>query len=215
MELRSDDPPLSGIILAGGQSTRMGRDKALLDIGGKPLLSRIAGQMLTAGIHPVAVAVGEGQKEEQYRSILCDREGRVDFVRDIYPGCGPLAGLHAALSALPAGYAFVMACDMPVLSGSLLRRMAEAAFRLPAADPSAPDVFRTPEQPFHAIYHTRIAAQLRLRLEEGDYSVMRMLDTLNNHLVQPTPEEEEAFVNLNSPEMYESYIERTSRGDVD
>ncbi|MCQ6561986.1 molybdenum cofactor guanylyltransferase [Paenibacillus mendelii] len=209
MEHINDRPQLAGIILAGGLSTRMGTDKALLNIGGKPLLGRITEQMLAAGIPSVTVAARDEGRQEQYRRALAELAGHVDFVPDVYPGCGPLAGLHAAMSKLPGGFAFVMACDMPVLSVPLLQRMAEAASQKPAAESMpAPDVIRTPEQPFHAIYHSRIAEQLRPRLEQGDYRVMRMLDTLPTRFVHSTQEEEEAFVNLNSPEVYESYIRR-------
>ncbi|MBW7461860.1 NTP transferase domain-containing protein, partial [Paenibacillus sepulcri] len=80
-------------------------------------------------------------------------EACISFAQDSYPDSGPLAGLHASLSGVPEeGYVFVMACDMPVLSIPLFRRLAELAVH--TGEPG-PDIIRTSGQPFHALYHTR------------------------------------------------------------
>ncbi|MBW7475136.1 molybdenum cofactor guanylyltransferase [Paenibacillus oenotherae] len=213
------DKGISGIVLAGGQSVRMGTDKALLDINGKPLLQLLVEQ-LSELCEPVIIAVGDGEREQSYRDALGEWSQRSIFVRDAYPGSGPLAGLHAALSALPEGYAFVTACDMPCLSEPLLRRMiarTEAAGRTAAPSPdtsaeigiaAAPDVIMTAEQPFHALYHARIAGKLEGLLQEGEYRVMRMLAQLSTEVIPLDEEEEQAFQNLNTPEAYRQFLQR-------
>ncbi|QYR22004.1 molybdenum cofactor guanylyltransferase [Paenibacillus sp. sptzw28] len=201
--------PVYGIILAGGQSTRMGTDKALLDIGGKPLLRRLAERMLSLGLNSVTVSVSGNEQEKKYRAALGESlAAQIRFVQDEYPGCGPLAGLHAGLSGLPAGYAFVMACDMPVLSEPLLRRMLERAALKEVNN--KPDVIRTGGQPFHALYHTRTARMLLERLKWNDLRVMAMLSELETIILELSAEEEAAFINLNTPEMYEKFVSGSS-----
>ncbi|SFT24963.1 molybdenum cofactor guanylyltransferase [Paenibacillus sp. BC26] len=201
-----------GIILAGGRSSRMGSDKALLPVGarGEVILRAVAEQMLALGMPYVMVSVGDSEREEAYRSRLAGLLGQVRFVHDTYPDCGPLAGLHAALSAMyEPGYAFVMACDMPMLSGTLLARMlplASGEAAPPRTEAGMPQVIRTPNQPFHALYHTSVARELQQRLERHELRLMALLDALHTVEIQPLPNEEEAFVNLNTPELYADYV---------
>jgi molybdopterin-guanine dinucleotide biosynthesis protein A len=189
---------IHALILAGGQSTRMGTDKALLPINGKPLLYRLASQS-AAFAQTVTIAIGSPQRESLYREALVDLAPQVKFVADQFPGCGPLSGLHAGLSAIADGYVFVIACDMPQVSVSLLQLL------LGGIDSGA-DVIHTAGQPFHALYHTRIAAQIQASLEAQDYRLMGLLNRL--HTIELAPREEEqstAFTNLNTPEDYSKY----------
>lgn len=216
IEPSAGELPISGILLAGGRSSRMGTDKALLDRQGKPLLWHIAGGMAEL-CNPLVVAVGEKEREMLYREALDELVDRASFVCDVYPGRGPLAGLHAALSILPEGYAFVMACDMPFLSKSLLRRMIAQTTTIRDGQEEAvsgieqPDVIMAPNQPFHALYHTRIADKLERLLEQGEYRVMKMLAQMRVTVVSLESEEERAFQNLNTPEAYTQFLRDTKR----
>ncbi|WP_164545415.1 molybdenum cofactor guanylyltransferase [Paenibacillus albus] len=198
---------IHGVILAGGQSSRMGTDKALLPVGDKVLLRIIAEQMLSAGISgKIIISAGDGQREEGYRHALSRVQGTFEFVCDTYVDCGPLAGLHAALSIIPAqAYGFVMACDMPVLSESLLTRMITSASAV--EDGRRPAVVRTTvNQPFHALYNAVVVPQLQQLLEQRDLRVMSFLKELDALQLEPTPAEAEAFINLNTPELYAQYM---------
>lgn len=228
----------TGIILAGGRSTRMGRNKALLPIAGKPLVRHLAEGMLALGIARIVVACGPEARGPEYGALLRDLPGDVVMAADHYPDCGPLAGLHAALSAMPepGGYGFVMACDMPVIAVTLFERMLQAAVNSGAVELKAesidgpgqagsgghasssrdasssqdasllPQLIRTARQPFHALYHASAVGEIERRLERGDLRVMPLLGALRSVELAPTAEEEEAFVNLNTPELYEQYI---------
>ncbi|WP_274654437.1 molybdenum cofactor guanylyltransferase [Paenibacillus humicola] len=208
------DKRVAGIILAGGQSLRMGTDKALLPLGGRPLLGVLAEQML-ALCDPLIVAAGDSSREAAYRQALKGLPVRAEFVPDVYADSGPLAGLHASLGAAPEGYAFVMACDMPFVAETLARRMLERIARHDgwagtgaetggAAEP--PEIVHVPGQPFHALYHTRAAAEIRRMLEQGDYRLMGLLKRLSAETVEPDDEERRAFSNLNTPEAFERFL---------
>lgn len=117
-----------GLILAGGLSTRMGRDKALLPIDGRPLLARLIDAMRESLQGDIVVAVQSPERGALYRDRLSPLPEGVRFACDRVTEAGPLAGLAAGLAALPSGYAYTAACDSPELSGRWLARLlAEAA----------------------------------------------------------------------------------------
>lgn len=106
----------AGFVLTGGNSTRMGRDKALLSFGGEHLVHTIATTLSTV-VNPVTL-VGQPQRY-WHLPWLC--------LPDLRLGGGPLAGLHTALTATSAEFNLVVACDMPSLRPDWLRNLLNAA----------------------------------------------------------------------------------------
>jgi len=101
---------ITGIILAGGASRRLGRNKALLELGGRSLLAQAR-----AKIHPLCrevIVVGDPGGTGQLWGTR--------HVADIYPGHGALGGIHAGLQAARTEYSLIVACDMPFLNRDLL-----------------------------------------------------------------------------------------------
>jgi molybdopterin-guanine dinucleotide biosynthesis protein A len=200
---------IGGLILAGGQSSRMGRDKALLPIGGMPLIAALLGRM-ARHCGRVIIAYGDERRAREYRAAIAPvlesgaiAERRVAFALDRYADCGPLAGLHAGLSELQTGWALVMGSDMPHVSASLLARMRSAA----AAAGAAAAVVHAPGQPFHALYRASLAREIAERLERGERRLLALLDRPDAVAVAPEPDEaREAFVNLNTPEAYREHL---------
>src|SRR5271166_6204295 len=114
----------AGFVLAGGESRRMGRDKALLLYRGRPLIAHVAGTVekglgsqACCGSGPVAI-VGHP-----------DRYGDLGYrvLADIHANCGPLGGLVTALSASGADWNLAVACDMPNLTEADLGRLLHSA----------------------------------------------------------------------------------------
>ncbi len=122
------DAKLTGVVLAGGESRRMGQNKALLAVGGEKAIEAIIGAMSEVSLDVTVAA--NGQNASAYhmlgREIVCDR----------YPGQGPLSGIHAALHAARTPWIIVAACDMPFVTPGLfrfLKKIAEDAETGPAA----------------------------------------------------------------------------------
>ena len=112
--LGCDDPKSDaiGFVLAGGQSSRMGRDKTLLEFGGRPLVAHALDLFQEAGIKAmIAGAASSG------RASL---EAFAPVIEDASPGLGPLSGICAALSVTSARYAVFLPVDLPLLPASLL-----------------------------------------------------------------------------------------------
>src|SRR2546430_13569094 len=103
---------MSGVVLAGGSSRRMGRDKALMTLGGEPLVVR-AVRLLSGVCSDVAVASGDGRR--------LDGAGLgVRQVADVVPDAGPVAGIAAGLEAARHALVAVVAVDMPDANPALL-----------------------------------------------------------------------------------------------
>ncbi len=108
---------LTGLVLCGGRSRRMGTDKAVLDLGGSALLERSV-QLLRPLTELVLLSTGRG---DRYADLGCT------CVHDPVPDGGPLAGLAAGLAAARTPFVFLLACDMPRVDGELVRAICERA----------------------------------------------------------------------------------------
>jgi molybdopterin-guanine dinucleotide biosynthesis protein A len=163
-------PHVSGIILAGGQSRRMGRDKAFIELGGKPIIQRALDAVRAVCTETIIVA----NDTETYA-----RWG-ARVVSDVFPGKGALGGVFSGLQAAREVYALAVACDMPFLNVELLRYLVSLApafdVVIPRADdPSAQSVRgdgrstkRIGLHPLHAVYSKNCLAAMETRLKAGD-----------------------------------------------
>ena len=161
-----------GFLLAGGKSSRMGADKAFLDFGGQTLLDRALAVM--GAVCGKVTIVGDPaslRNMESSKSAAAKYFDRV--VADIFPGCGPLAGIHAALVHSPAELNLMLAVDMPFVSGELL------AFLFAAAEDednhAIVTVPRTSKglQPLCAVYRREFASSPSRLCGQGSTRSMR------------------------------------------
>ena len=117
---------LSAVILAGGESRRMGRDKAWLEMGGQPLIRRALSTVRDSGIQGIVIS---GRAGADYSSLGCP------VLFDLEPGCGPLGGIERALSAATAPLVLVLAVDLPGVTAAFLRKLAAHCDPLTGAVP--------------------------------------------------------------------------------
>jgi molybdopterin-guanine dinucleotide biosynthesis protein A len=110
---------VTGVILAGGRSERMGRDKALLKVGGKRIIDRTINTL--SGIFSDMLVVTNAPA--RYVDL------GVRLAGDLWPGTGALGGVYTALSWAPTSKIFVVACDMPLLSRAVIRHQVERSER--------------------------------------------------------------------------------------
>jgi molybdopterin-guanine dinucleotide biosynthesis protein A len=156
----------SAAILAGGQSRRFGgRDKSALRVNGRSLLER---QM--AALAPLAndLMVVHGE------SPLALVTARARLVRDRVPGCGPLAGLDAALAAARHDVLLVVACDMPFLTTPLLDCLLSLAGEGDAVVPETEDGYH----PLCAVYNRSCHDAVARHLAEGRLALRELLAVL-------------------------------------
>jgi molybdopterin-guanine dinucleotide biosynthesis protein A len=147
---------VAAFILAGGKSTRMGTDKAFVVLEGRTLLARAldVARAVTADVR----IVGDAAKFA----------GLAPVVEDVFPGCGPLGGIHAALRASAAELNLMLAVDVPFVSAGLPEFLIERA-RGTAAVVTVPRVGGW--QPLCAVYRREFAEVAEAALHEGRYRI--------------------------------------------
>jgi molybdopterin-guanine dinucleotide biosynthesis protein A len=186
---------IGAIILAGGQSRRMGQTKALLRL--HPDGPRLI-ELVCAAVQPLA------------DEIVVSTNTPADFawlglplVADAVPGAGPLAGLAAGLAALHSEWGLLVACDMPFLVTDVLRylcdqRRDDLAAVVPLNPAGRPE-------PLCALYHRACLPVLRQHLAAGDYAMQAWLAQVPTRFIPaadllPLDPDLRTFRNLNTPE---------------
>jgi molybdopterin-guanine dinucleotide biosynthesis protein A len=186
---------VEGFILVGGASSRMGTNKALLEVGGLNFVERI--QAALAFITTETSLVG-AKKEYPAWPLL-------PVVADVHVKWGALGGLHAALTACRAQWAAIVACDLPFVTGELFVRLASLQENFDALVPVQPD---GRVQPLCALYRT---ASCRERAEAliiaGERRPRALLDAVNTRRVRfdelsDLDDASRFFINVNTPQDY-------------
>jgi molybdenum cofactor guanylyltransferase len=181
-------------VLAGGKSSRMGRDKALLPFRGGALAGHVAATVAAAA--GSVVLIGDPQKYAHLGyAVLPDRR----------PGAGPVGGIESALSYTAADWNLVLACDMPAMPAEFLRGLMDAAERA-GADALVPAGPTGRLEPLSAVYHRRCRETLCRALDAG---VRKVTDALAGlEVARFAVDNAACFENLNTPEEWACYYTR-------
>ena len=191
--------------MAGGESSRMGRDKALLKLGGAPQVVRTA--RLVESVVAPPVIVGEAGP---YREL------GLRVIADDWPGAGPLGGIATALRASEAPWNLIVACDLPHLTRAWLAYLVERALAT-QADAVLP-MSTGGVEPLCAMYHKRCEPAIRAALEGGTRKVTDGLKELLVEMIGPLEwksfdSEGLLFKNMNAPEDYDEARARLGEGE--
>jgi molybdopterin-guanine dinucleotide biosynthesis protein A len=192
---------VSGYVLAGGRSARMGTDKALLELAGKPLVQRAVETLsqICNNVH-----------------ILSSRPELAAFgplVADLHPGCGPLGGIEAALLHTSTAWSLFLAVDMPFVPSSFLNIWTEEIVALKNARLSLFTLDGKP-QPALCLIHRELAPFFQQAIDRKDFKLFPTFEGMARAIaiklgapfdevmvVRPV-ENETWFANLNTPEEF-------------
>jgi molybdopterin-guanine dinucleotide biosynthesis protein A len=183
---------ITGVIQAGGKSTRMGgQAKALMELGGRRIIDRIT-DVLRAVTDDLLIVTNT---PEAYASL------RLPMVPDVFPDHGSLGGIYSGLKAATGDAAFTVACDMPFLMPEVARLVIDRAALADVVVPMCGGRLET----LHASYAKRCLEPIEQRLRNGRLKIAGFFDEVE---VLAIPEEEVArfgrpdviFMNVNTPE---------------
>lgn len=182
-----DDPAdVTGVILAGGQSRRMGRDKATLSLAGRTLFEH-ALHALDAVFERVLIA---GDRPDLASTA-------VPCFPDTYPG-STLGGIHGGLKAAQTPWIFVAPCDLAAPDPNLIRHLLPYRHQHEAVVPRTPKGF----EPVFALYHKNCLPAMEQMLRTGNYRIYDFYDRIRVRLVEAREMPagwETSLINLNSP----------------
>ncbi len=185
---------VQGFILVGGQSSRMGEDKARLRFGGRTSVELIAGAL--QGVTQIVTTVGWPQRTVE----------ALPNIPDLRPGWGPLAGIEAALRHAKSEYCLIVACDFPFVTGELFEFLLE---RAPGSDAIVPMQADTRPQPLCAIYRAENCLPATASALAADQHAPRaLLERVRTHYIAfdelcHLAGSSNFFFNVNTPANYE------------
>ncbi len=183
--------PASAIILAGGKSTRMGIDKALLNINGKSAVTHIYNQLVTY-FDEIILSMNT-EKEVHLRNIR--------VVSDIEDGHGPLMGVYSALMASQSMVNFVIACDIPKINMALLFKQLAFSEEYAIVVPS----FKEGQfEPLFAIYNKNVTSAAKKMLDQKNRRIYDLFSECKTKIV--TTPDNMWYVNLNTPDDYQNFL---------
>ncbi len=190
---------ISGVILAGGKSSRYGRNKALVAFNGTPLIERVIRVLKRLFEHVVLIT----NTPEEYAYLHLPME------QDIIKGLGPLGGIYTALQTISTEYGFFVACDMPFLNSPLITYMIE---HREEHDVVAPKIDWKIEA-LHALYRKTCLPEVERLIRNNQYQTIRFFDRVSVRYVHKDEVRRfdpslRSFLNINRPED----LARISRG---
>lgn len=178
-------------IQSGGNSLRMGQDKGLIPLAGRPMIAHALDRVSGLGDELLITT----NRPERYRFT------RARLVPDPVPGAGALAGLYTALSAAQGDPVLVVACDMPFLSRPLLGHLLSLASQADAIVPRRAGEF----EPMHAVYSRGCLPAIHTALDRGECRVVSFFADVRIRVVgqaemEPFDPSGLSFFNINTPE---------------
>ena len=189
--------PASAIVLAGGDSSRMGRDKAMLPVAGKPLIEVIVEQ-LKLRFDNILISA---RRADDYRFL------GLEIVPDAAPGQGPLRGIASALPRTKHDLAFVTACDIPRIDLKFVEHLLDLAEGHEVVLP-----FRPPDlyEPLFAVYRRSVVGPAEEILAAGKRSLLELLDKVRVRRVKIP--EGLSFGNINTRADYRKLVGGRPKG---
>ena len=182
---------VTAFILAGGKSTRMGGDKAFVTLNGRTLLERMLD--LARSVTEHVRIVGDRAKFSQFAPV----------VEDVFRGCGPLGGIHAALRSSQTELNLIVAVDVPFLSKEFLRFLIAKS----RGSQATVTIARTSDgwQPLCAVYRREFADLAEKGLQGDRYRIDALFDPATTMVIEENELHEQGFSshlfrNLNTPE---------------
>ena len=168
-----DSKKVTSIILAGGKNLRLGRNKAIENIGNITLIERVAKRLRPLTGHYIIVTSGD--------KFELPGPCKAEMLADVYYGKGPLGGIYTGLLTARSSQSIVVACDMPFLNNKLLGYMLELSGDYDAVVPRLDNGMI---EPLHAIYSKSCLGKMKEWLESDRLKIYRFLDAIKVRYVE-------------------------------
>ena len=183
--------PVTGIILSGGKNTRMGVNKAFLQIGETTIIERTA-ELFNKMFARVILVTND---------LLDYSRLNLEIAVDLVPSGGALAGIYTGLFYASHSPCFIAACDMPFLNPAVIGYMVGLSTNWDVVIPSLEDGYH----PVHALYSKRCLNHIELLIGKKDYKITNFFDKVRVREVTPTELKPlnptmDSFLNINTPE---------------
>ncbi len=193
----SPHPRIAALILAGGKSSRMGSDKALVDYQGKPMLLSVY-QVAAACTEQVYILT---PWSDRYQSIL---PPDCQYLVESQPGKGPVNGLYQGLEQISADWILLLACDLPLLDVEILQSWINKLPQIPASTLALVPQRSQIWEPMCGFYRKEVKTELDIFLKMGKRSFQELLSGIDVEALNVDEKTSLMLFNCNSPGDLES-----------
>ena len=204
---------VTGFVTAGGRSSRMGRDKAWLELGERRLIERVVD-----ALRPVTASVSIIALGEEYRRL------GLPVFADENTGVGPLEAIRTALANSPTAWVALVGCDLPFVTAELFTQLISVADGLFLTTPDSPSAIvplnaQGLTEPLCALYSTAALPAVSRLIADGGRKVSLLFERLPTrfvafHELRALPNADLFFTNINTPEEYQAALEKLDGGGV-
>jgi len=182
---------ITGIILAGGKSSRYGANKAFVEINGVQLIERVITVMGSVFEHLILIT----NTPHEYTYL------NLPMYEDLIKGLGPIGGILTGLEAISDESGFFMACDMPFINGDLIHYMVEVSDDYDAVVPR----ISWKMEALHALYRKNCLTAIRELIESNEYQTIKFFNKIRVRYVdwdeiRAFDPKQRSFFNINSPQ---------------
>ena len=180
-----DSQQVTGIVLAGGNSSRMGFDKGLADFRGKKLI-----QYSIDILKGICSKIIISTNSTSYDQLGCLVQG------DIFPGAGPMGGIYSSLLQSETDHNLVLSCDTPFVTHALMVQILESAVGYQVVLPSSKPGFI---EPLIGYYHKNNTTAMLGFINRGNVKLIDYIETTFYRVI-PVHRDPDQFININTPE---------------
>ena len=193
---------VSGVILAGGKSSRYGKNKAFIKINGIPLIEKVITVMGSVFQELIIIT----NTPHKYSHL------RLPVYKDLIEGLGPLGGIFTGLTAISKDAGFFVACDMPSLNRELLRHMVECKDDFDAVVPRISGKMEA----LYALYRNTCLPAIRRLIDSREYQIFRFFSEVSVRYVdegeiRQFDPELRSFFNVNTPQELQEIQQQATR----
>ena len=204
-EIKNSENIKSCIILCGGQSRRMGRDKGSLSIQGKPMIKHIL-STLNHEIDEAIIVLNDKERIKKYREFINPNEYSytITFCEDKIKNKGPMPGIMTGLGKITSDFALILPCDSPYVSCKYIKTIfneLDENYQAIVPFHDINDKLKTSE-PLHSIYNKNIVAEIEKLVNEDVLHIKGLIEKIDAKfvLIDNKKIEKKEFRNLNRPE---------------
>jgi molybdopterin-guanine dinucleotide biosynthesis protein A len=197
---------MDAVILCGGQSRRMGQNKAFLPVNGKPLIE-VQIEALRRVFERILLVTRAPREYEHLAKDASAAGGQaVEIVEDAIAGGGAMVGIYSGLLAVRGRAGFFVACDVPFLSEGLIRFMIGLSVKEDVVIPKSPQGL----EPTHAVYSKACLAPMEKQMLKGDFKIISFFPQVAVRVVSDAEVRQHdpmglALVNINTQDEYKQY----------
>ncbi len=181
---------ITGVVLAGGESSRMGEEKSLMQFKEQKLI-----EFSITALKPYCSEILISSSKNIHQTFS------YRIIADEYHKIGPIAGIHSALRNSHTDFIIILPCDSPMVKSQFVEYLLS---QIGENDKVIVPQYQSNKEPLFAIYHKSILPVIELQIKNQDYRLTHILDKVNAKVIEVT--DRSCFVNINTPQDFNKYL---------